>query len=474
MKTRHSKWSVSRRALLRGTLGSASVLLGLPLLEAMLNGNGNALADGTPLPKRFGVWFWGNGTDPGRWAPATEGAGWQPSQMLGGLAAVKDYVNVVSGTLLETRWHQGSAQKHNPHVEGAAGILTGGNPVVHSSYAGQEDDWNFLNVPAASIEQVAADHLSAPNTPFRSITLAITPVHTSDAGSSNHPGTAISYISHSARSGSTPVFNPPRFSPSEVFGYLFSGGVGGEGGGSAEPMLTPEEISRAAMRSRLGKNDRDRLAQHLDGVHELQARIKNLPPPPPSAACEVPANPGDPTSDRMRVKAMADLIAMAFACDLTRTFSLCFSSPASHVDYPDVYPDSLVFNGEAQSFHNYEHLAGIDDTVRVGLQYFVDCFGDLAASLKAMPEQDGNVLDNSCILGTTDVASGPSHGFTDFPVLVAGRAGGKLKYPGVHVKLPGQKACRIPLTCLQAVGVPITSFGQDQFFTDQAIAQILA
>ena len=33
----------------------------LPLLNCFLNGNGTALANGAPMPVRFGTWFWGLG-----------------------------------------------------------------------------------------------------------------------------------------------------------------------------------------------------------------------------------------------------------------------------------------------------------------------------------------------------------------------------------------------------------------------------
>ena len=115
---------LDRRTFLRGTaLTGASVAVGLPLLDSMLSLGGTALADGSPLPLRFAVWFWGNGSDPDRWAPSTTGPGWEPSEMLAGIAGVKDYVNVVSGTTLPV------AGRNNPHVEGAVGILVGGNPV---------------------------------------------------------------------------------------------------------------------------------------------------------------------------------------------------------------------------------------------------------------------------------------------------------------------------------------------------------
>src|SRR5687767_1310072 len=99
--TPSKRFRLSRRTFLRGSLASAGAVgLGLPLLDAMLDRNGDALAEGGELPRRFVVWFWGNGNDPARWAPAAEGAGWAPSEMLAPLAPIKDYVNVVSGLTL--------------------------------------------------------------------------------------------------------------------------------------------------------------------------------------------------------------------------------------------------------------------------------------------------------------------------------------------------------------------------------------
>ena len=66
---------LSRRTVLRGIASGAAASIALPVLECMLNDHGTALAQGAPLPKRFGVWFWGNGTVPGGWAPAVVGDG---------------------------------------------------------------------------------------------------------------------------------------------------------------------------------------------------------------------------------------------------------------------------------------------------------------------------------------------------------------------------------------------------------------
>ncbi len=452
---------IKRRTLLRGLLGAGTVAVGLPLLEAMLDANGEALADGAPLPLRFGVWFWGNGTQPGAWAPATQGAGWEATGLLAGVAAVKDYVSVVSGGVLPVK------KIYNPHVEGAVGILAAGNPLLHPSYNGQSNDWDFLTVPTPSVDQLAVDTLAG-QSPFRTLAIGITPVHTSDAGSNNAPGTAISYISHPAPY----VFNPPVMDPSKLFAELFNVIKPGEIEPAALARSMVLDVIRddaSALRRRLGKNDRTRLDLHLEGIHELQNRLTAMVMG--GEACVMPTDPGNPESERLRAKAMAELVAMAFACDLSRVVSLEFSSPASHVDYPDI---GITGSGLGTSFHEYEHQKGYDANVLKGLAYFIELFGDFVAALKALPEAGGNLLDRCCILGTSDVAGGWNHAMNDFPLLVAGRAGGALTHPGVHVSLAGANAARAPFTCLKAVGAPIDTFGTDQFATSEPVPGLLA
>ena len=63
----------NRRTLLRGTLAGSAVTMGLPLLDCFLNGNATALAQGAPLPLRFGAWMWGCGMNPERWTPGERG-----------------------------------------------------------------------------------------------------------------------------------------------------------------------------------------------------------------------------------------------------------------------------------------------------------------------------------------------------------------------------------------------------------------
>ena len=109
---------LNRRTVLRGMLGGSLLSLGLPTLNAMLDQHGEAYADGSGFPKRFGWWFFGNGSLPDLWTPAGSGPDWEPSPLLAPLADVKDEITVVSGLKVYM-------PNDVPHASGPAGILTG-------------------------------------------------------------------------------------------------------------------------------------------------------------------------------------------------------------------------------------------------------------------------------------------------------------------------------------------------------------
>jgi hypothetical protein len=113
--------AISRRTVLRGVLaGGASVVLPLPRLGAMLNGNGTAYANGTALPVRYGTWFFGNGIIPERWVPTSTGIGanWTLSEQLAPLQTVKPWLSVVTGTAIKL-------PDSAPHATFPAGALSG-------------------------------------------------------------------------------------------------------------------------------------------------------------------------------------------------------------------------------------------------------------------------------------------------------------------------------------------------------------
>jgi hypothetical protein len=80
-----------------------------------------------------------------------------------------------------------------------------------------------------------------------------------------------------------------------------------------------------------------------------------------------------------------------------------------------------------------------------------------------MPEGDGTVLDNSCLLYLSNMWSGERHDNTRLPVLTVGRLGGALEGGRVlDFSKAGddhRKLCSLHLSLLDKMGVRLPSFG---------------
>ena len=85
---------LSRRRFLKGTLSGGVVTLGLPLLDVFLNENGTALADGLPIPMRFGTWSWGLGMSKEIFVPNKTGPEFDLPEEIAALAPVQRHINL--------------------------------------------------------------------------------------------------------------------------------------------------------------------------------------------------------------------------------------------------------------------------------------------------------------------------------------------------------------------------------------------
>src|SRR5262249_13873364 len=89
-------WHFSRRTLLRG----AGISLGLPVLEAMLDGKGPWLRKAqaaTAAPVRVMAFHFPHGVILSLWTPATTGKGYAMTPGLMPLAPFQDDINILSG-----------------------------------------------------------------------------------------------------------------------------------------------------------------------------------------------------------------------------------------------------------------------------------------------------------------------------------------------------------------------------------------
>ncbi len=433
--------SLSRRTVLRATLaGAASLALPLPRLGAMLDGHGTALANGTPLPVRYGTWFFGNGIIPDRWVPSTTGSGdgWALSPSLAPLHEVKAWLAVISGMSIKVPALY--AHKSNP-----AAALTG-------AQAMQVGD-----VLLPSLDQKIAK--LTPSSTFP------TGLH---VGLSNTSGAGALDLCCSFSGSNAP--NPPEYNPMAVFQKLvgFSSNTR-----AVDPWLLRRKkildlvnADAKALRARLGTDDQQRLDRHLSGVEELQNRLLTQAQP---HTCGDPVNPdvaypqrgADGAITRERNKALADLMVFALSCDVTRVFTYLFSSAACHGSYADAGLDNVTFHEDYGHRKSPRGTAAATEGFHQGIVYTMQCLAEWLVRLKNTPDVTGSLLDHSCVYVTSCVSESVGHGNSDYPLLVAGKAGGALR-GDLHWRGNGDNVSQVPFTILKALGSPDTEFGKDE------------
>ena len=263
-----------RRTLLRGTLVGGAVTVGLPLLDCFLNDNGDALAQGAPLPLRFGAWMWGCGMNPDRWNPKSVGPDYDlPIELqaldreLAGGAKVRDYVSVFSGFDVKL-----DGRPNFPHTAGLMGTLTANLPL--------ED----YTVPAPTLDTIIAAEIGG-LTRFRSLEMSCT----------GNPNQAYSFESQG-------VPNAPEISPTALYTRIFGPDFADPNAGPFIPdprlmlrqsVLSAVKEDRERLLQRVGAHDRQRLDQYFTSVRQLEQQIDVLLAGPPDLeSCRKAPAPG--------------------------------------------------------------------------------------------------------------------------------------------------------------------------------------
>ena len=450
------KFKLSRRTMLRGILaGGTGVAIGLPALDIFLNENGDAYADGQALPRRFGLFYWGNGVLPPRFTPRGAGTGdeWELSEQLAPLADVKPYISVVSGMQVKTG-------NEIAHESGLSGILAGASLDISSA-------GNTFKAP--TIDQIIAERVKA-FTRFPSIEVVVQP-----------DGNGRSMKGPNAR-------NPAERSPRAVFERIFGPPFRLPG---AEPIIDPKLSLRRSildsvgeqargLQARVGSADRTRLEEHFENIRTLELQLARLEEDPPNlAACAFPEMPleeypeidGRPQLSE-RSRAHAKVLAMALACDQTRVVSQWFSDPVSN----------LLFPGREIGHHRLTHDEPdtVDDSGQTVLQPEVNeivkqIITEVAffiQTLQDVSEGDGSLLDNMAVLCTTDVSYGRQHKLEEFPIILAGSACGKLKQDFHYLSTSNENASKVGLTLIRTMIPSQESFGLEEGYTTDSLGAI--
>jgi Protein of unknown function (DUF1552) len=446
---------ISRRTVLRGVLaGGASVIIPLPRLGGMLNGNGTAYANGTPLPVRFGFWFFGNGIIPSRWVPDATGVGsaWTLSEELAPLLEVKPWLSVVTG--MDVKVPDSAA-----HASFPACALSGANN-------GQKT----MLLP--SIDQVIAQLIGAGTTFPTGI-----PIGIGNSSGSTALGDIMSF------SGVNQP-NPPYFSPTTVFQKLV------QFANTSSPMPPDPELLRRqmvldavtteanALRTKLGTEDQQRLDRHLEGIQQLQSQIMRAQGPKVNGTLvdpdmAYPNRGADGSLTRARCQAFNELLVFALSTDLTRIFSYTFTPPASFQSYADCGLGTGGFHGDYGHRQSPKGPAYATAGMNTGVRFAMTNLADLLTSMKNTPDGASTLLDNSVVYTTSCTSESQTHSPLDFPLLVSGKGGGKLK-GDQHIRLVGDNTTTVLYTLYQLFGGTASTFGLAEGQVSSGVPALLA
>ncbi|MBZ5579705.1 MAG: DUF1552 domain-containing protein [Acidobacteriia bacterium] len=437
-----TKKHLHRRTFLRG-LG---VTISLPLLDSMLPAQ-TPLAQTAANPQvKLGLCFMPHGAVMSNWTPAGDGAALELSRTLKPLEPFKDQVVVLSNLAHAKAGPEGPGDNGGDHTRCPAVYLNGVHP--------KRTDGADIRA-GVTIDQMAAAQIGQ-QTPLPSLELAIEDysglVGSCDVGFSCTYMNTISW-----RTPTTPL--PMEINPRVVFDHLFGDGA------TAEERLARIEQEQSILDAvtgqvkqlerGLGSSDRNRVAEYLDTVREIERRIQLAEKQNNNANLSVPVSPsGIPDDHQEHTKLMFDLMTVAFQADITRISTFMMAREVSYRTFPML--------GISESFHpashhqnnpaRLENLTKIN-TYHVGLMaYFLD-------KLKATKDGDGNLLDHSLILYGSGMSNSNVHNHAPLPIFIAGGAAGRLK-GGRHLKYPeNTPMSNLLLTILEKAGIHQESVG---------------
>jgi hypothetical protein len=173
-----------------------------------------------------------------------------------------------------------------------------------------------------------------------------------------------------------------------------------------------------------------------------------------------------------RAKLMADLIYMAFVCDLTRVATLQITCFQSHMNVFKV-SEALglpIRADQHEAGHNGDANNRGQLPVSTLLKWHISIYAQLLTKLKSVAEGSGSLLDQSVVLFVPEGGHGvqlndatslwQTHSVEDMVMLVAGGAGG-LK-PGRHIKATGVHPARALISAMRAAGHTGDKLGEVQ------------
>jgi hypothetical protein len=387
----------------------------LPSVSAFGQTAGNTPAG---MPKRLAFVYVPNGKNMADWTPTALGRDFDLPMILEPLAAHRNDFSIISG--LAHRHGLSEGDGGGDHARAAAVYLTGCHP---KKTAGADIRAGI------SVDQIAAQQIGGQT---RLPSLELSCDGGQRAGSCDSGYSCAYQFNLSWRSDTQPM--NPEVDPRQAFERLF---------GTQSERDSAEARSRRALfnksvldfalddakrlRSKLGASDGRKMDEYLTAIREIEVRIDRAEKFPAKVPEGVEAPEMFETYEQ-HMALMYDILALAFQTDSTRIATYIVAHDGSNRPYPQI--------GVTEGHHDLSHHRNDEEKkakiARIN-RYHTTQFARFLAKLKAIPEGDGTLLDNSMIVYGSGISDGNQHSHFNLPVLLAGKGGGTID-SGRHIK----------------------------------------
>lgn len=222
------------------------------------------------------------------------------------------------------------------------------------------------------------------------------------------------------------------------------------------------------LNARLTSEERWKLQYYSAGVESLQNRQTRIAALGDKARAQVPEFSDIYASEAPEdtLQAHFDMAAAALITGLTQVVTM--SLDGLDTTYRKLGIDVSLHNvGHAETKPERGEgldMTGVEACHRVR-KLHLDLIADMASKLDEVPEGDGTMLDSTAIVFLSEAASTHHAGYNQFPFVIVGGLGGRLK-TGRHIHYPNYGAAgnrtigSFYTTLLHAAGRPQDGFGQ--------------
>lgn len=431
---------IDRRTVLRG-MGAA---MALPYLDIMAPTT--AVASTVARPVKMAFMFVPNGINMQHWTPSTVGKGYELNDILSPLAGMREEVSVLTGLAQMHAFANGDGP--GDHARSSASWLTG---VQAKKTAGADIECGV------SVDQLVARELEG-QTKFSSLELGCERgglAGNCDSGYSCAYSSTISW-----RTEKTPVSR--EVNPRALFERLFGDGAGAESAESrakrrAYDISILDFVMEDAnsLKNRLGTRDQEKMDEYFSSVRDIETRLTKFEQQNKELAMNgIKPPPGIPQDRGEHIRLMGDMMVLALQSDLTRVATFMFANEGSNRPYREIEI--------AEGHHDISHHGGdpdkLDKKKRIDM-FHAEQLAYILDKMKKTPDGNGSLLDNSMVVYGGGISDGNRHNHDNLPLMIAGRAGGKIPV-GQHLKFADQTPMtNLFLSMMDLMGVEVEKFG---------------